>query len=139
MADALRTLVRLRQGAVSEAKRLLASCLDAETRARNAAAHAERRITLEAEAACRIEAGDAAVESFAAWLPAGRQAVEEARRAEQAGRAETERARAAMVLARTAAEAAEKLLAKREAELAAEAQRKAQLALDELARGRPRK
>ena len=139
MADALRTLVRLRQGTVGEAKRLLATCLEAETRARNAAAEAERRIAREAEAACRLEAGDAAVESFAAWLPVGRHAVEAARRAEEASRSDTERARAAMVLARTGAEAAEKLLAKREAELAAEAQRKAQLALDELARGRPRR
>ena len=80
MADALRTLVRLRQGTVAEAKRLLASCLDAETRARNAAAEAERRITLEAEAACRIEAGDAAEGGFTARLPDGRRAGEEARR-----------------------------------------------------------
>ena len=136
MADALRTLVRMRQAVVGEAKRLLASCLDAETQARNAAAAAERRIGMEADAASRIEVGDAAVEAFAAWLPVGRTQVEQARRAEAASLSATERARAALVLARTAAEAAEKLLAKQEAELAAEAQRKAQLALDELARRR---
>lgn len=137
MPDTLRTLVRMRQATVGEAKRLLATSLEAETLARNAAAEAERRIGREADAACRIEAGDAAVEAFAAWLPVGRQQVEQARRAEASSQSATERARAALVLARTAAEAAEKLLAKREAELAAEAQRKAQLVLDELARRRP--
>jgi flagellar biosynthesis chaperone FliJ len=123
--DPLATLARLRRLAVSEAKRDLAQALAAEDAALTRAAAAEAALTGEAETA---EPG-----AYAAWLPRGiAEARAEAAKAEAALRA-TERQRLSLAEARAAERAVEMLAAKREAEAARVADRRAQALLDEAA------
>jgi flagellar biosynthesis chaperone FliJ len=123
--DPLSTLARLRRLAVSEAKRDLAQALAAEEAALARAAAAEAALT-----------GEAKTENpaaYAAWLPRGiAEARAEAAKAEAALRA-TERQRLLLAEARAAERAVELLLAKREAEAARMADRRAQALLDEAA------
>lgn len=136
MSDTLRTLLKVRRLDVDAARRGLAECLAIEDEARTASIAAEQAIAQEALAASALAADDAAVEAFAAWLPVGRRQLDRTRHAETLAANATERARAVTSLARAAAEAAQALLERREAEAEREAQRKAQLELDEMGRKR---
>ena len=136
--DPLETLTRLRQGLVEDARRALATCLEAEEDASTAMRRAEAAIFREQGAAGAMGAGDGAVEAFAAWLPLGRKAVAQTREAHTRASAATVQARAVLAAARASAEAADRLLASRAAEREAEAARRAQAALDEAAGRRSR-
>jgi hypothetical protein len=123
--DPLATLARLRRLAVNEAKRDLADGLAAEDAALARATAAEAALTGEAET---IEPG-----AYAAWLPRGLAVARaEGAKAEAAGRA-TERQRLSLAEARAAERAVEMLAAKRDAEAAKLADRRAQAMLDEAA------
>lgn len=123
--DPLATLARLRKLAVSEAKRDLADALRAEDAALARA--------MAAEAALTDEAATAEPGAYAAWLPRGiAVARAEATKAEAAARA-TERQRLSLAEARAAERAVELLAARREAEAAKAADRRAQAMLDEAA------
>jgi len=138
--DPLETLARLRHSVCEDARRALAACLEAEDAAGKALHSASEAIFREQDAAGALDAGDGAVEAFAAWLPLGRRAVAEAREADSRAGAATVQARAVLAAARASAEAADRLLASRAAERDAEAARRAQAALDEAAarQARPR-
>ncbi len=133
MSDALKTVMRIRKLAVDEAKRGLAEALTVEDQARRVADAAEAQIGIEGEIAADLDAGDRAVEAFAAWLPTGRANAARTRAAHEQTLLEVARARAGLSAARAAAEAAESLQERREAELALEAARRDQAAMDEIA------
>jgi hypothetical protein len=121
---ALQVVLRLRHLAVDEAKRALAEHLAAETSAEAAEQAAQSAIRREAEVASALEAGDGAVEAFAAWLPRGQAALDQARRRREEVDLAVTRTRAAV----------ERLLATQDAAQAAEGARREQAALDETAR-----
>ncbi len=107
----LRAALRSRARGVELGRRDLAGALAvAET-----AAQEERRavaaISEEAAFATHLEAGDAAVEAFSAWLPEGRRAVAVARERRDEAEARVVVARAALGAARGAEAATEALLA----------------------------
>lgn len=131
--DPLETLARLRHSIREDARRGLAACLDAEEAASHVMRSAEAAIYDEQKAAGSLDAGDGAVEAFAAWLPQGRKAVAQAHAAHDDASAATVRARAVVAAARASAEAADRLLASRNAERAADAARRAQVETDEVA------
>jgi hypothetical protein len=136
--DPLETLARLRQMVCEDARRALAASLEAESAANKALRSAEAAIFREQEVAGSLDAGDGAVEAFAAWLPVGRQAVREAREADAAATAATVQARAVLSAARASAEAADRLLAARAAARQEEVMKRTQAALDEAAARRSR-
>jgi hypothetical protein len=136
--DPLETLARLRHSICEDARRSLTACLEAEETASVALHSAELAIFREQDAAAAMDAGDGAVEAFAAWLPQGRAAVARAREAHTRADAATVQARAILAAARASAEAADQLLANRAAEREAEAARLAQIALDEAGARRTR-
>ncbi len=136
--DPLETLARLRRSVVEDARRALVACLEAEDAASTAMRRAEAAIFHEQDAAGTLNAGDGAVEAFAAWLPYGRQAVAQAREAHDRAAAATVQARAVLAASRASAEAADRLLASRAAVRDAEAARRTQIALDEAASHRKR-
>lgn len=134
--DPLQTVLRLRRLASIEARRAVSDAVARETLAQRVADMAEDEIARETALACVLEASDAAVEAFGAWLTCARQRAEAARSAAERAGAETARARAALNLARAGLEAAEALAAGRvEAAVAAQARRE-QHALDDLTRRR---
>jgi flagellar export protein FliJ len=133
---ALQTVLRLRHLAVDEAKRALAEKLAAETDADAMEHMAQTAIRREADAASALDAGDGAVEAFAAWLPHGRAALEQARRRRNEAEMAVTQARAALKVARADEAAVERLLATQDAARAAEAARRDQAAQDEAARNR---
>ena len=133
MSDALQTVMRIRKLAVDEAKRALAEALSAEDAARTEAEAAEAQIGIEGEIAADLNSDDGAVEAFARWLPTGRAIAARTRAAHEQTLLEVARARAGLSAARAAAEAAERLKQRREAEAAVEAGRRSQAAMDEIA------
>lgn len=135
--DPLPALLRVRRMALDEARRLLAARLQEEADAEADALGAERAILTEADAARALTADDGVVETFAAWLPGARRRAEAARAAQEAAQAETSLARAGLQLARAAVEAAEALQTRQAEGRAAEAARKEQIALDDMAPRRP--
>lgn len=133
MADPLKTVLRLRRVTVDDAKRALGAVLRAEDAALARAAAAEALINEEAEAAADLAAGDDAVEAFATWLPVGRARAAAARAEHEQYRSEVAMARAGLTTAMAAAEAAENLVKRRDAEHAAVTMRREQAAMDEVA------
>jgi flagellar export protein FliJ len=131
--DPLESLLRLRQVALDEARRELAGCLRAESETAAAVAAIEAAIEREAEAASSLAAGDAEVEAFAAWLRRIRPEQRAAIAAAAAAEAATAQARAVLGAARAAVRAAETMIEKKAAEARAEADRKTQAELDEVA------
>jgi flagellar export protein FliJ len=136
--DPLETLARLRRRVCEEARRSLAACIETEDVAFTAMHDAEEAIFREQDAAARLDAGDGAVEAFAAWLPAGRQAVARAREAHAGAEAATGQARAVLAAARASTEAIERLQASRTAAREEEQARRAQAEHDEAASRRCR-
>ncbi len=109
--DALRTALRLREQSRDAAAEDVARCLVRSEQARVAARAADERIAREMEAAVSLDAGDGAVEAFAAWLPVGRNAAAAAEEASQDTEAALTVARAGLAVARACVEAVEGLLA----------------------------
>ncbi len=134
--DPLQTVLRLRRIANDEARRAVSDAVAQETVAQRVADMVEDEIARETALACKLEADDAAVETFGAWLTCARQRAEATRDAAERAEAETARARAALNLTRAGLEAAEALVAGRlDAASAAQARRE-QHALDDLTRSR---
>jgi hypothetical protein len=135
---ALRTLLRIRRLDLDAAQQALASCVAAEHEAVGQERAAEAAIQREFDAAAAIDAPDAAVEAFAAWLPRGRAAVARAAEAHRHAAAATTQARASLALARAAVESTEQLLEARAQAARVEAEQKLQATLDEAGRVRRR-
>ncbi len=132
--DALATLLRIRRQALDEAKRALAGAMQRQHMQQLRSEAEETRFAQETIIALDLAEGDGAVDAFARWLPTGREAVQQARVAEQEASAELDRARIVLGLANTAHRSVELLTEKRGEELRLNQMRKAQQAMDELAR-----
>lgn len=132
--DPIEALLKVRKLAVDAAQQDFAACLRTEGEANRRERVARDAIASESATATRLDADDAAVEAFAAWLPVGRTALAEAEADAERARADTARARAALSVARSAMQAVEELLAERAAQRAAERERRAQAELDDLPR-----
>jgi flagellar export protein FliJ len=133
MHDPLEALLRLRRLAVDEARRGLAECLRVESEAASAVAAIEAAVHCETEVAASLSAGDAEVEAFAAWLRRIRPKQRAAHAAEEEAETATVSARAVLGAARAAVRAAEEMLEKHAAAVHAEAERRAQGEIDEVA------
>jgi putative NADH-flavin reductase len=129
----LETLVRIRKLAIEDARRGLATCLQAEDAAASSLRLAEAAIVHEQATAMDLNADDAVVEAFAAWLPKGRQAVAEASRAHVDAGAATVQSRAVVAAARASAEAVERVVQAQAMARAEDAARRSQAAIDETA------
>ena len=134
--DPLQAVLRLRRIANDEARRAVSDAVAQETLAQRLADMVDDEIARETALACRLEADDAAVEAFGAWLTYARQRAEAARNAAERAGAETARARAVLNLARAGLEAAEAVAASRQDAAAAAQARREQHALDDLTRRR---
>lgn len=111
--SSMRTLLRLRQAAVDEARQALAACLRTEAAARAALRELDAAVEREAEAATGLDVEDRAVEQFAVWLRRmriDRERGEEALATAEAGSAE---ARAVLSVSMAAAESLERLIEQR--------------------------
>jgi flagellar export protein FliJ len=131
--DPVESLLRLRKMAADQARRELAECLRAESEAAAATAAIKAAIARETEAASSLAVGDTEVEAFAAWLRTMRPQQQAAHAAQAAAEAATSEARAVLGAARAAVRAAEAVLEKNSAVAQAEAARKAQNQIDEVA------
>ena len=136
--ETLTSIVKLRQQAISDAKKRLAETIAEESRAQAQAGEADRRLLHEAEVAADVAAGDEVVEAYARWLPKGLRQSADARHVWESATTEVSHARATLDAARAAAEMAENALeAFDKTEMAARL-RKEQNEMDELgARPRP--
>ncbi|HET6196277.1 MAG TPA: hypothetical protein VFE12_11000, partial [Acetobacteraceae bacterium] len=98
-----------------------------------AVAAIEAAVEHEMEVATNLAAGDAEVEAFAAWLRQMRPKQQAAVAGKQDAEAATAEARAALAAARAAVRAVEELLEQHALAAEAEAERRAQGAIDEIA------
>ena len=105
--ETLAAIVKLRQQAITDAKRQLAIAIADESRAQAKSQEAERQLLREAEAAANVTAGDEVVEAYARWLPTGLQQASAGRLEWEAATVEVNHARATLDAARAAAEMAE--------------------------------
>jgi hypothetical protein len=137
MADnSLRVIVRLRQLALDQAREKLAACPRTEEAADQAVQEAKAARRRERWAAADLPAGGQPAESFVNWSEGSRKAQEDAATGQTTAAANTTKARAELSAARAAREAAETILSARESERKAAAERREQLALEEMARRR---
>lgn len=134
----LQTMARMRRLVVEEARRGLADSLAMEEAAAQREREAADILAQEHALAAAPEAGDAVVEAYAAWLPSGLGALEDARAARHRADAAIVQARARLNAARLADEAVRRRLDMLAADEQAEALRREQAELDEIARGQPR-
>jgi hypothetical protein len=134
--DPLTALLRVRRLALDEARRSLADCLAAEATAARSMTEAEAEIVRERATAASLDADDAAVEAFAAWLRVARGRSEQAAAAHERVTAETTRARAIVAVARGSFEAVQAALDRKAADEREERQRREQLSLDEAVQSR---
>lgn len=133
MDAALQAALRVRRLAVAAAQRNLSDAILAESAAADADAAAGSAVAREIAIASQISAGDAAVESLAAWLPRGRAAQRAAGEALAEASARTGQARAILAAARGAEAAVELLIEKNRLAREADAARRDQSAIDEAA------
>jgi hypothetical protein len=127
----LDTLTKVRKQLLDDAHRALVDALERESEAAGAFKEAQHAIRREHDCAASLDAGDAAVEAFARWLPEGRRVCAEAEARLAAAQAATLQARAQLNLSRAAAEAASELLAEDVSAARTESERKLQAALDD--------
>ena len=132
--DPLAAVIRLRRLAMEDASRDFAECLRSEAETKQAIAAVEAAIERETEIASSLEAGDAVVEAFGAWLKRARRDLRSAQARHEQSESETARARAALAVARAALKATEHLIAEQEAAAALDAARQEQRELDEISR-----
>lgn len=104
---ALPPCISVRRDAVASARHDLAICVVAEEVARRALLCLEREIAQQTERAVDPASGDAAVESFAAWLTEARRCARTARNRLDDAEADTACARASLSLCRAALQRAE--------------------------------
>jgi flagellar export protein FliJ len=135
--NTLATLIRLRQRALDDSRRALASRLEVEGAAKQATEHIEHSIAREREAALDPASPDHAVEAFARWLPSARTRLAEAHDKLQLRQAETACARAHLAACRTALESVETLQRERRERVAQVRERRLQRELDDHAARRP--
>ena len=136
-AESLAALLRLRRIALDQARTALAEALVREGQAAAAMATLDAAMARETEAATSLATGDYAVDAFDAWLKRTRPVRDAAEAALQSANDATAEVRAVLAAARAGVEAAEELLARLQAEQAAEVERAAQHALDDATRRRP--
>ena len=105
--ETLAAIVKLRQQAITDAKKHLAVTIADESRAQAKAQEADRQLLSEAEAASDVNAGDEVVEAYARWLPTGLQQALAGRTDWESATVEVSHARATLDAARAAAEMAE--------------------------------
>ena len=108
--ETLDAIVKLRQQAITEAKKRLAASIADEGQAQARAQDADRRLFQEAEAASDVSSGDDAVEAYARWLPRGLGLASLARSAWDTATTEVTHARVTLDAARSAAEMADDAL-----------------------------
>ncbi len=132
--DPLRALLRVRNAALDAAKQALADGLLAERRAIDAEHFARDTMRTEEACAMSLDAGDGAVEAFAAWMPRGRQAIRLAVTERDRRAAHLVGVRAKLALARAGVEAIASVLDGRASVARAEESRKGQAELDEAGR-----
>ena len=137
MKDPLLSLLRLRSVALDDARRVVKEALDEHHDTQRRLRAAEGRLESETRAATALHVDDAAVESFACWLPIGHAEVLRCRNEERKAGDAVDRARAALGLAHMAVEVVEKLLARRAEADAAALARREQTQLDEFSVRRP--
>jgi hypothetical protein len=135
--DPLAALVRVRRLGLDGATRELAECLRAEAEASQAVNAVQAAIGRETEAAENVGGDDADVEAFGRWLRRARQDLAAAERARDEAEAATALRRVAVRAERAALAMAEAALETRHAARRAEAQRREQAAIDEVAQRRP--
>jgi Flagellar FliJ protein len=128
--------LRARRVAVEMARRHLLGTQAAEQAAGAAESAARQAIVREASVAAMVTADDAAVETFAAWLPVGRAAAARLEQALRHACSETSQARAILAAARTAEASIQVLIDSGAAAAKIEANRKEQRALDDAAASR---
>jgi hypothetical protein len=126
-----RSLLRLQNLALADARRALAGCIGRESLAEQALLASKAKIITETEAASRSDC-DSQVEEFASWLAHGRRAVEQSEAVLRAATVEAATARAAVTLARVAARLTENLLDRHLAQDQLQASRREQATFDEL-------
>ena len=131
MSNTLEMMARMRRVVVEEARRDLVACLQAESDAHDQERAIRATLAEERALVSSPDADDLAVEAYVAWLPTGMTKLDAARIA-------AERATAAAVQARArlnAGRAAEEAVARRLAQVAAEARdlalKREQATLDE--------
>ena len=132
MSRTLALMARIRGLAVAEARRDLADHLRREGLAEAAADAAVARLLLERSVATDMQANDAAVEAFAAWLPHGTKTLADSSDGLTRAQAATAQARARLTVARASDAALEALIAAKKAEAEAERLKQEQLVLDEI-------
>lgn len=132
--DPLAALLRVRRLARDEARRGLAEALGAEHAAAERLGATVTEIATETARAERMEAPDAAVEIFGAWLRLARSRRTLEQEARDRAAAESARARAALAAAHAVYEAVEILLTERAQSLRGMRERAEQLALEDAAR-----
>ena len=129
--DPLDALIRLRRMGVDEARSALADSLRAGEAASAALEALEMAIRQETEAACSLDADDAAVEQFASWLRRTRDRQRDAGATRDAAELATAQARGVLAAARAAVRAIEAMQERQAAIRAAAAARTEQATLDE--------
>ena len=129
--ETLAAIVKLRQQAITDARRRLAITIADESRAQAKSQEAERQLLREAEAAANVTAGDEVVEAYARWLPKGLQQASAGRLEWEAATVEVNHARATLDAARAAAEMAEDAADTFEKAEVTKSRRKEQAELDE--------
>jgi len=132
--DPLAAVLRLRRLAMEDASRDFAECLRSEAEAGKAVAAVEAAIERETDIASSLEAGDAVVEAFGAWLKRARKDLRAAQTMREHTENETARARATLAVARAAVKATEHLIAEQNAAAGLQAARQEQRELDESGR-----
>ena len=128
--SALRTLLRLRQAALDDARRAVGDTIRAEAAAEAERDLAEQAIVAETRIATQSD-DDGDVERFARWLKRGRARLTSAEAAVAEAAACTTQKRAELSLARAAAQAAEEMLERLQAEDLKQRERGRQRELDE--------
>jgi putative NADH-flavin reductase len=134
--DPLAILLRVRRAALDEARRALADCLAVEAIAAETLTEAEADIVRERMTAASLDADDAAVEAFAAWLRIARGRTDQARASHERFIAETARARAIVAVAQGSLEIAQTASDQRAVDEREARQRREQLNLDEAVQSR---
>ncbi len=137
--DPLRTMLRVRQSTLDEARKAVADAYRLERDASDRTEAASAALEQEMRTAMSLAGGDEAVETFARWLPVGRRALKQAHDAQREATATLDQARAVLALARSGVRTVESLIEQRHAEQQLEDNRRDQRVLDEAGNRKPEK
>jgi flagellar export protein FliJ len=134
--DPLRMLRTVRRHAVEQARHALAACLSREAAAAEQVRAIDEARERDRAAGCQVEEAHQFIDMFTLRLQVGAAERDAAETALSAVRAAAGEARSALVAARMAAESVETLVAERADAAEADANRREQHALDDMARTR---